>query len=183
MSVVMIVCNVERFLAEAIESILGQSFRDFEFIIVDFGSNDKTKSIVSAFAATDQRIELHEIPNCGLAQARNAGCFLAQGKYIAIMDADDISLPDRLKWEVEFMENHTEVGLLGGAREWFNSTGRTIFINGDPTEDGAIRAALAVRCAFCQPTVLIRREAFSLVGGYRAAFLQAEDYDLFLSTT
>jgi hypothetical protein len=179
-SVVMVVCNVERYLAEAIESILGQIFREFEFVIVDFGSTDSSKSIVSSFAAKDDRIKLHEIPNCGLAEARNAGCFLAQGKYIAIMDADDISLPQRLMWEVEFMEKHPEVGLVGGGREWFNANGGTLFINADPTDDAAIRAALAIRCAFCQPTVLIRSEAFSLVGGYRRAFLQAEDYDLFL---
>lgn len=182
-SVVMVVCNVERFLAEAIESILGQTFSEFEFIIVDFGSTDRSKSIVSSYAGNDHRIKLHEILNCGLAEARNAGCFLAQGEYIAIMDADDISLPERLMWEVEFMEKHPEVGLLGGAREWIDATGRSLFINGDPTEDDAIRAALAVRCALSQPTVLIRSEAFAFVGGYRAAFAPAEDYDLWLRIT
>jgi len=179
-SVVMIVCNYERFLAEAIDSILGQTFRDFEFIIVDYGSTDESKSIASSFAAKDSRIKLHEVPTCSLPEARNAGCFLAHGKYIAIIDADDISLPERLMWEVEFMEKHPEVGLLGGAREWFDSKGRSLFVPGEPTEDNAIRAALVVRCPISQTTVLIRSEAFSLVGGYRAAFLQAEDYDLFL---
>src|ERR1700751_860640 len=145
-SVVMIVCNYERFLAEAIESILGQTFRDFEFIIVDYGSTDESKSIASTFAAKDSRIQLHEVPHCSLPEARNAGCFLAQGKYIAIIDADDISLPGRLMWEVEFMGKHPEVGLLGGAREWFDSKGRSLFVPGEPTEDNAIRAALVVRC-------------------------------------
>lgn len=179
-SVVMVVCNVERFLAESIESILGQTFRDFEFVIVDFGSTDKSRAIVSSYAAKDARISLQEIPHCGLAEARNAGCFIAQGRYIAIMDADDVSLPDRLMWEVEFMEKHSEVGVLGGAKEWIDATGRRLFINGDPTEDHEIRSALAVRSPFCQPTVLIRSEAFSLVGGYRGAFAPAEDYDLWL---
>jgi glycosyltransferase involved in cell wall biosynthesis len=182
-SVVMIVRNVERFLAEAIESILGQTFAEFEFIIVDFGSTDKSKSIVSGYAAKDTRIKLHEIPNCGIAEARNAGGFLAKGKYIAIMDADDVSLPERLMWEVEFMEGHPEVGLLGGAREWIDATGRPLFVNGDPTDDASLRAALTDRCAFCQPTVLVRSEAFTLVGGYRAAFAPAEDYDLWLRIT
>jgi hypothetical protein len=179
-SVVMVVCNVDRFLAEAIQSILEQTFRDFEFVIVDFGSTDKSKDIASSYAAQDGRIKLHEIPHCGLAEARNAGCFLAQGRYIAIMDADDISLPERLMWEVEFMEKHPEVGVLGGAKEWVDATGRFLFMNGDPTEDHEIRSALSVRCAFCQPTVVIRSEAFALVGGYRAAFAPAEDYDLWL---
>jgi hypothetical protein len=182
-SVVMVVCNVERFLAEAIESILKQTFREFEFVIVDFGSTDRSKTIVSAYAAKDNRIKLHEIPHCGLAEARNAGCFLAQGKYIAIMDADDVSLPERLMWEVEFMERHPQVGLVGGAREWIDATGRSLFINGDEAEDQEIKAALAVRCALSQPTVLIRREAFASVGGYRAAFAPSEDYDLWLRIT
>src|ERR1700688_2996712 len=94
-SVVMVVCNVERFLAEAIESILAQTFRDFEFVIVDYGSTDRSKIIISSFAAKDKRIKLHEIPNCSLPEARNAGSFLAQGKYIAVIDADNISLPER----------------------------------------------------------------------------------------
>ncbi len=179
-SVVMIVCNVERFLAEAIESILGQTFREFEFLVVDYGSRDNSKAIVSSYAAKDNRIKLHEIPHCSLPEARNAGCFLAQGKYIAIMDADNISLPERLMWEVDFMEKHPEVGLVGGAREWIDSKDKTLVTYGEPTDDNAIRAALAVRCAFSQTTILIRSEAFAVVGGYRAAFLQAEDYDLFL---
>ncbi|MFY9730881.1 MAG: glycosyltransferase family A protein [Candidatus Acidiferrales bacterium] len=179
-SVVMIVCNVERFLAEAIESILAQTFREFEFLIVDYGSTDNSKAIVFGYAAKDERIKLHEIPNCSLPEARNAACFLAQGKYIAIMDADNISLPERLMWEVDFMEKHPKVGLVGGARVWIDSKGRPLVTYGEPTEDNAIRAALAVRCAFSQTTILIRSEAFALVGGYRAAFLQAEDYDLFL---
>lgn len=179
-SVVMVVCNVDRFLAEAIESILGQTFKDFEFIVVDFGSSDKSKTIVSNYAARDSRIRFYEIPHCGLAEARNAGCFLAQGRYIAIMDADDVSLPDRLLWEVDFMQKHPEVGVLGGAKEWVDAAARRLFVNGDPIEDHEIRSALALRCAFCQPTVLIRKEAFVFVGGYRPAFAPAEDYDLWL---
>lgn len=179
-SVVMIVCNVERFLAEAIESILDQTFRDFEFLIVDFGSTDNSKPIAASFAAIDERIKLHEVPHCSLPEARNAACGLAQGKYIAMPDADDISLPDRLKWQVEFMEAHPEVALLGGARDWIDSSGRHLFTVFEQTDDGAIRSDLAVRCAFSQTTILVRSNAFAFVGGYRAAFVQAEDYDFFL---
>ena len=116
-SVVMVVCNVDHFLAESIESILGQTFREFEFIIVDFGSTDKSKAIAASYAAKDNRVKLHDAPHCALAEVRNFGCSLAQGEYIAIMDADDVSAPDRLMLETEFMENHPEVGLLGGATE------------------------------------------------------------------
>jgi glycosyltransferase involved in cell wall biosynthesis len=107
-SVVMVVCNADRFLAEAIESILSQTFSEFEFIIVDFGSTDKSRSIISSYATRDRRVKFHTMSNCALPEARNAGCFLAQGQYIAIMDADDVSVRDRLKWEFEFMEEHPE---------------------------------------------------------------------------
>lgn len=183
----MIVCNVERFLAEAIESILGQTFRDFEFLIVDYGSTDKSKTIISSFAAKDKRIKLHEIPNCGLAEARNAGCFLAQGTYIAIIDADNISLPERLKWEVEFMEKHPEVGVVGGMMEAIDATGTSLPDSAlpygaapRPVENCEIQSALQSYCAIWQNSVLMRSEAFALVGGYRTVFLQAEDYDLWL---
>ena len=188
-SVVMVACNVDRFLAESIESILGQTFCDFEFIIVDYGSTDNSKSIISSYALEDCRVKFHEIPHCGLAEARNAGCFLSQGRYIAIMDADDVSLPERLTWEVEFMEKHVEVGFIGGAVEWIDATGARLAnpmpphmlqYGHPPVEDSELREALVQYCPFFQPTVLIRSEAFALIGGYRANFAQAEDYDLWL---
>lgn len=180
-SVVMVICNVDRFLVEAIESILNQTFREFEFIIVDFGSTDQSKAIASRYAAKDNRIRLHDIPHCGLAEARNAGCSLARGRYLAIQDADDVSLPNRLMWELDFIEKHPEVGVLGGAVEWIDANGRTFFTADDyPTGDQEIRSAFNTYCPFWQPTVLVRREAFVRVGGYRGAFAPAEDYDLWL---
>jgi hypothetical protein len=179
-SVAMVVCNVDRFLREAIESILAQTLRDFEFIIVDFGSTDNSKSIISKYAAIDSRIRFYEIPHCGLAEARNAACFRAQGKYIAIVDADDVSLPNRLFWELEFMESHPEVGVVGGAVECIDAAGRVLITWGNPTTDREIRSALLERCPFWQPTVLMRRDAFAGVGGYRGPFAPAEDYDLWL---
>lgn len=179
-SVVMVVCNVDAFLAKSIESILGQTFIDFEFIIVDFGSTDQTKAIVSSYAAKDSRIKLHEIPNCGLAAARNAGGFLARGRYIAIMDADDISLPNRLQLQFDFLEKHPDICLVGGATEWIDATGRALGIHRFPTEDHKINSTLAVEFPLCHPTVLIRTQTFVLVGGYREAFVYGEDYDLWL---
>ena len=186
-SVVMVVCNRDRFLAEAIESILAQTFRDFEFIIVDYGSTDRSKSIISSLAARDQRIKLHQIPNCSLPEARNAACFLAQGKYIAIIDADNVSLPERLNWEVQFMEEHPEVGVVGGGMKAIDATGASLPDSAlpygaapRPVENSAIQSALLSNCVIWQNSVLMRKEAFTLVGGYRALFLQAEDYDLWL---
>jgi glycosyltransferase involved in cell wall biosynthesis len=174
----MAVCNVDRFLAESIESILGQTFRNFEFIIVDFGSTDKSKAIAMSYAAKDSRIRFREIPNCVLPAARNAGCSFAEGRYIAVMDADDVCLPDRLRLEVEFMEQHAEVGLLGSAVTWVDSNNRAFGQHAHPSGDQDIRLALADHCTFWHPTVLIRKEAFTSAGGYRTAFVAGHDYDL-----
>src|SRR5579863_3226260 len=111
-SVVMVISNVERFLAQAIESVLSQTMRDFEFIIVDFGSTDNSKGIAANYAASDSRIRLSEIAPCSYINAKIAACSLARGRFIAIQDADDVSLPDRLKGEVDFLEMNPRVGLL-----------------------------------------------------------------------
>jgi glycosyltransferase involved in cell wall biosynthesis len=98
--------NVDHFLAESIESVLARPTRTFKFIIVDFGSTDSCSSIVSRYANADDRLRLQVMPESGLAEAGNVGCLLARGQYIAIMDADDVCVPDRVKSEVEFMEAH-----------------------------------------------------------------------------
>ena len=82
-SVVMVICNVERFLVEAIERVLGQTFHDFEFIILDYGSIDRSKDTVLSYAARDSRIKLHSTPPCTYIEAKIAACSLAQGRYIA----------------------------------------------------------------------------------------------------
>jgi hypothetical protein len=185
-SVVMVVRSVDRFLAETIESILGQTLRDFEFIILDFGSTDRSKEICSSYAARDARIRLHDVPECTLVEARNAACLLTRGKYIALMDADDVSFPDRLKWQVEFMEANPRVGVVGGQIEWIDATGATLpnsalplaLTQDRPYDNSEIQAALLQYCPFWE-AVLLRSEAFHRVGGYRRAFLQSEDYDLY----
>lgn len=182
-SVVMVVCNVDRFLAESIDSILGQTFTDFEFIIVDYGSTDSSKGIVTRYAENDTRVRLHEIPLCGLGEARNAACSLARGQYIAMMDADDVALPERLQLEVDFMARHPNVGLLGGAVQWINVMGQPLYVGHVPTNDKQLRLSLDLHCPFWQPTVLLRKGAFTRSGGYREAFAPAEDYDLWLRVT
>ena len=182
-SVVMVVCNVDRFLEESVESILSQTFGDFEFIIVDYGSTDSSRGIVARYAEKDSRVRLHQIPHCGLGEARNTACSLARGRYIAMMDADDVALPMRLQLEVDFMERHPKVGLLGAAVQWINAAGRALYISRHPGSDEQLRKAQTVQCSFWQPTVLLLREAFVLAGGYRGAFAPAEDYDLWLRVT
>jgi hypothetical protein len=174
----MAVRNAERFLAESIQSILDQSFEDFEFIIVDYGSNDGSKTIVRNYVAKDSRIKFHEIPDCVLPEARNVGCFRARGRYIAIMDGDDVSLPDRLSREVGYMENHPHIGLLGGAVEWMNSEGRPFHIHRHPAHHSEIQKELLTHSVFWHPTMIMRRDAFVSVGGYRPVMVCAHDYDL-----
>jgi glycosyltransferase involved in cell wall biosynthesis len=179
-SVVMVVCNADRFLGESIEGILSQTFKDFEFIIVDFGSTDDSKGIISKYEASDSRLKPYTIPHCGLAEARNVSCSLARGQYIAVMDADDVSVPDRLALQVEFLENHPDVSILGGSVDWIDVTGRLLITRGNPANDIEIQSALFERCPLWHATVLMRREAFASVGGYRPSFAPAEDYDLWL---
>ena len=180
-SVVMVIRDVERYLSEAIESILNQTFQDFEFVIVDFGSNDTSKDIAASYAARDSRVKLSEIAPCSYIEAKIAACSIPQGRYIAIQDADDVSLPERLSIEVDFLEKHPQVGLLGGAVQWIDSGGRFLNAYDDyPSEDSEIKSELKVRNPIWHPTVLMRREAYVRVGGYRAAFMQSDDYDLWL---
>ena len=180
-SVVLVIRDVERYLDEAIESILRQTMRDFEFIIVDFGSTDNSKRIAERYQAGDARIRVSQIAPCTYIEAKIAACALPKGRYVAIQDADDISLPDRLEAEVSYMNQHSSVGLLGGAVQWIDSEGRPLPSADDyPTEDRDIRIELQSRNVFWHPTILMRTEAFASVGGYRAAFKQSDDYDLWL---
>ena len=180
-SVATVVCNVKRYLAEAIESILNQTFRDFEFIIVDFGSTDGSRSIITRYQAKDNRIQFHVIPPCNLSEARNACCFRARGKYLALLDADDVALPDRLARQVEYLENHPGIAILGGAVELIDESGRRFGASGTRQSDPEIRRTLPTFSPFVVSTVTMRSGEFRAAGGYRRAFDDAgEDYDLWL---
>jgi len=176
----MVVCDVERFLAESIESILNQTFTEFDFVIVDYGSTDSSKGIIKHYAKQDPRIRLYEIPQCGLGEARNVACSLARGRYIALMDADDVAVPERLQLEFDFMEKNPKVGIVGGSVQWINGAGQALYLGCVPMHDKEIRTALTLHNPFWQPTVLLRTEAFVRSGGYRDAFAPSEDYDLWL---
>jgi glycosyltransferase involved in cell wall biosynthesis len=178
-SVVMSVYNGARFLHEAIESILEQTFTDFEFIIVDDGSTDETVLILDSYAKRDVRVKVYSHARRGLTESLNRGCMMAVGEYIARMDADDISVRDRFMWQMEFMDAHSEVGLLGGAFELIDTTGKTLCTAINPLEDREIRRALLDGSVFLHPSVLMRKAALDMVGRYRKV-MHAEDYDLWL---
>jgi len=180
-SVVMSVFNGERFLAEAVESILGQTFGDFEFIIVDDGSTDGSPRILHSYANGDSRVRIYHQPNQGLAHSLNRGCALARGRYIARMDADDVSVPDRLMWQVRLMEEYPELGAAGGWVEYIDNQGRVFGDLHCPLDNQSIRSDLyQLGCPLCHPATIMRKSVFLATGGYREPFLDAEDYDLWL---
>jgi len=181
-SVVMSVFNGERFLREAVESILNQSFRDFEFVIIDDGSKDASASILGEYERCDPRVRVYHQQNRGLVESLIRGCALAQGKYIARMDADDVAVRDRLMWQVEFMESNPGVGILGGLVEFIDAAGSRGHPVRYPLRDAEIQQALLLRRpSFCHPALVLRKEVLVSVGGYRKLFVEAaEDYDLWL---
>ena len=121
-SVVMPALNAEKYVAEAIESILGQTLRDVEFIIINDGSTDATAEILESYCRRDTRIHVQHQANSGAATAMNLGCRLARGKYIARMDADDISLPQRLARQVAYLDRQPELSMCG---TWIRTFGRS----------------------------------------------------------
>ena len=148
------VYNAEQHLGEAIESILQQSFGDFEFLIIDDGSSDGSTRIVLSY--DDKRIRLLQNPeNCGLSITLNRGIAEARGQYIARMDSDDISLPQRLQKQVAFMWSHPQVAICGSWIELFGSDGGVWQY---PTESSAIKARLLFSSSFAHPTVIMNRK-------------------------
>lgn len=179
-SVVMSVFNGQAFLAPAIESILNQTFRDFEFIIIDDGSADKTSEILSAYASRDARIRTVRHENKGRTASLNGGISLARANYIARMDADDIALPGRLLQQIEFLRQHPEVGLLGGAVQLIDHSGKVFDTVRPPLSDSEIKSIMLRYNPMWHPTVVMRKEVLLAVGTYRTIFDESEDYDLFL---
>jgi hypothetical protein len=180
LSVVMSVYNGEAYLAEAVESILAQTFEDFEFLIIDDGSKDRTAEMLADYAKRDGRVRLVTQENKGRAESLTCGIGLSRSRYIARMDADDISMPDRLREQVEFLDSHPEVGLLSGLYEHIDTNGRVQGTVRLPLCDSAIRAVMLRYSPMCHPAVMMRKEAACSAGGYRKALLDADDYDLWL---
>jgi len=179
-SVVMAVYNGKEFLREAIESILDQTFRNFEFVIINDGSVDGTDAILDDYARLSAHLRVYRQSNQGLITSLNTACQLARGTYIARMDADDIAFPDRLERQVSFLMTHANVAVLGGAAQVIDRSGRPISLIRYPTTNSEIKAALFTYSCFVHPTVMMSKDAFLALGGYRKPFLHAEEYDLWL---
>jgi GT2 family glycosyltransferase len=179
-SVVTAVRNAARFLPAAIESILWQTFTDFEFLLVEDGSTDETFQIMESYRARDPRIRTWHLESDGIGASLNFGCAMARGKYIARMDGDDISLPDRFQKQVSFLDKNPSVVVVGGGVENIGEDDRPYDpVDLPPATDAEIRAVLRTRNCLAHSTIMMRRDVFNRTTGYR--FIPgAEDYDLWL---
>lgn len=178
-SVILPVYNGERFLHRALDSILGQSFTDFELIVVDDASTDRTPSILGDYK--DPRIvKLANSENVGQTRSLNRGLQIARGGLVARHDADDISHPDRLRLQVESMQACHKLVLLGTAYERIDRQGRVLETVRPPTANESLQKRLERGNIFCHGSVMMRRELVEKVGGYNEYFKVTQDYDLWL---
>jgi len=180
-SVVMPVYNGARFLREAVDSILNQTFQDFELIVVDDGSTDATPRILAR--CRDTRIRVIRQENAGQAVARNRAAREARGQYLAIHDADDVYLPERLETQIRFLSRHPDVQLLGTCAMMVDERGQAVQFLNVPEGHDEIRSLIMERDVFVHPTLLFSKSAFKACGEYRSPFVPAEDYDLVLRIT
>ena len=176
------VYNAEKYVGEAVESILAQTFRDFEFIIVNDGSTDASLSIVQEYARRDPRIRVISRPNTGIVGALNDGLALCSRTFVARMDADDVSRPERLARQVAYLQDHSDCVAVGCRLLLTDPDGLPLFAPPVITDHDAIdRSFLAGQGGVVpHPAAVFRRAALLQVGGYRSEYEYCEDYDLFL---
>lgn len=177
-TVLMPVYNGEAYLAEAVQSILDQTFRDFELLILDDGSTDKSPAILASLQ--DSRIRwVSNGTNLGLVATLNKGLKLATGEYVARMDCDDISFPERLEKQITFMDQNPEIGLCG---TWFErQRTHTVEWAQPATDDAEIRFWLLFKTVFLHSSVMMRRSCFVKYAlDYSDEYPHAEDYALWI---
>lgn len=172
-SIIMPVYNRELYVEEAIESILKQTYQNFEFIIIDDCSTDQTLEKIKCFS--DKRIKVLTLgENKGNYFARNLGIENARGKYICVMDSDDISTPTRIQQQYGFMENNTEYGICGGGVKIIDSTETMI----PPSDYEEIKVWLMANIIFIHPTIFIRRDMINKYNlNYESNYRYSADYD------
>ncbi|MEO6436359.1 MAG: glycosyltransferase family 2 protein [Tepidisphaeraceae bacterium] len=181
-SVVMPVYNAAAYLSQAVESVLAQSFGDFEFIIVNDGSTDASPRLLESFVARDPRIKLISRPNTGIVGALNDGLAASKGELIARMDADDVCLPGRFEAQVAYLRENPQVVALGSRVIGIDPYGCELFHSEHKLAHDEIDAQLlqGVGWAIVHPAAMIRRDALQRVGSYRTPWQWVEDLDLFL---
>lgn len=173
-SVVLPAYNMEAYIAAAIESILNQTFKELELILIDDGSTDRTPQIIHSY--TDARIIfLQNNNNKGNYPSRNTGIRIARGKYIAVMDADDIASPERLQSQYQYMETHPETVLLGTD---FNYDPVIPKMNLPVSHEEIVFSFLEGYTSMLHPSFFIRKSVLQKINGYNESYRYAADYDL-----
>lgn len=177
-SVVIAAYNCADYIENAMLSILGQTYKNLEVIIVDDGSSDATPEILSKFQGNN--IYFYRRAHTGLASSLNYGVKISNGVYIARQDADDMSLPNRIAQQVSFLSTSNGYGLVGSQAVLVDSRNNQIGHTNHPTMDQEIRSLIKERNCFTHGTVMFTRDVFSAVGGYNEEFVLAQDYELWL---
>lgn len=179
-SVLMPAYNAEKYIGEAIESILNQSYKNLELIIIDDCSIDNTWNVIQEYSKKDKRIQLvKNRNNLKLSKTLNKGINLARGIFIARMDADDVSLPKRLELQVNYLLKNTEVGIVGGVMEITDINGCITGKREYPKNDKLIRRNMFFYSPFSHPLIMIRASVLKLSGLYDPSYNPAEDYELY----
>lgn len=178
-SVLMPVYNEEDNVVRAIKSVIAQTYRNWEFVIVDDGSTDRTPTILKEFSESDPRIKvIRNERNMGITASLNRGLKACKGEYIARLDADDWYHPEKLEEQVRFLEEHPDHGMVGTFFTLVYDDGREIRVS-LPVKHENILKRMAYRNSFCHSCVTFRREVLEVAGYYDEKLKYAQDYDLY----
>lgn len=177
-SVLMSVYNDQKYLGEAVRSILSQTLTDFEFIIFDDGSTDGSSKILDDFAASDCRIKIIHQANIGLTKTLGKGIELAEGEYVARMDADDIAMPERLMKQVKYLDDDPQVVLVSSFAKVIDGPGNEIGEHRPATTHERIRKLSFFSGQLCHPAAMFRKQEVLSLGGYDEDMRYAQDADL-----
>lgn len=175
-TIVMCCYNSEQYIRETIDSVLGQSFEDFEFLIWNDGSTDSTEEIVKSY--NDKRIRYYYHENTGIGVARSLATSKARGQYVAVIDSDDICLPDRLQKEYDFLESHSKYVLVSSQMIYINEIGEEIGYSYSVLLDCVIRRKMSENSVISHSGCMYRKSIYDKVGGYSGIVL-GEDHVLF----
>lgn len=178
--VLVTVYNGERFIAQTIDSVIGQTFHDWRLLIVDDLSTDHTEEIIRTYAARDSRIHLIKGEHKGIAAAANIGLRSVKAPLVARLDGDDIALPERLQIQYDYLLQHPDVLAVGSDVFLIDENNKRLRRRHAPVGWRNIQNILKTRNCMCHPSAMIRTSALKQIGGYRNKFRNSLDYDLWL---